>query len=240
MQEHNSSAPVATNATTTEMHNTVYGSFIKRMLDITLSVLALIILSPLLLSISILVRVNLGSPIIFKQRRIGKGNKEFCLLKFRSMSEARDANGIYLPDPERITKLGSFIRKTSIDELPSLINIIKGEMSIIGPRPLPVRYLTRYTPEQLRRHEVRPGLSNPATVNGRNAQTWDEQFAADVWYVEHMNFGVDVKSIVDTIKVVLNHKGATSEDGDSRCEFIGIADADSLVDVDSNYMKIMK
>jgi len=209
-------------------------------LDIVLSVFALIVLSPLILAVSVLIRLNLGSPVIFRQCRIGKGNKEFYLLKFRSMTEARDKNGVYLPDLKRITRFGRFIRAASIDELPNLINILKGEMSIIGPRPLPRRYLPRYTKEQLRRHEVRPGLSNAAVVNGRNTQNWDEQFAMDVWYVDHISFLVDVKSMIDTIRIILTHRGATSEDGDSRCEFVGTADPTSLVDFDNNYMKMQK
>ena len=149
-----------------------YERFVKRPLDFILSGCALIVLSPLLLVVSAMIKKDLGSPIIFKQHRIGLNDEEFSMYKFRSMTDARDENGVYLPDDQRITKLGSFIRKTSIDELPSLFNILKGQMAIIGPRPLPTRYLSRYSPEQRRRHEVRPGLSNPSTVNGRNCQTW--------------------------------------------------------------------
>ncbi len=219
--------------------NGIYARFVKRGLDVFLSVLALLILGIPMLVVALLIRMDMGSPVLFRQRRIGKNNKEISLLKFRSMTDARDENGVYLPDDQRITKLGNFIRKTSIDELPSLLNIIKGDMSIIGPRPLPARYLNRYTPEQLRRHEVRPGLSNPATANGRNAQTWEQQFEGDVWYVDHVSFSVDVRCIWDTIKVVLNHNGATSEDGGARGEFIGTASIEELqTDAEGNYMKL--
>ena len=216
----------------------MYAKYVKRFLDIVLSLFALVVLGIPMLVVAMLVKTKLGSPVIFRQRRIGKDNKEFMLMKFRSMTEDRDENGVYLPDAERITRFGRFIRVTSIDELPSLINILKGEMSIIGPRPLPVRYLSRYTPTQLRRHEVRPGLSAPSTAHGRNNQTWEHQFEGDVWYVDNMSFLVDAKSVIDTIKIVLNHKGATSSDGDVRSEFIGTADIKDLQDTDGNYMKL--
>ena len=216
-----------------------YRQFFKRFYDVVLSLFALIVLGIPLLIVSILVRKDVGSPILFKQHRIGKGNKEFSMYKFRSMSNERDENGIYLPDEQRITKLGSFLRKSSVDELPSLINIIKGDMSIIGPRPLPTRYLPRYTEEQRRRHEVRPGLSSPSTANGRNAQTWEHQFEGDVWYVDHLSLFVDVKSILDTIRVVLSHSGATADDGGARGEFVGTASVEDLVsDSEGNYMKL--
>lgn len=217
----------------------IYEKYIKRPLDYLLALIALIFFTPLFIIISILIKLNLGSPILFKQCRIGKNEKEFYMYKFRSMANARDENGVFLPDEQRITKFGRFIRKTSIDELPSLINILKGDMSIIGPRPLPVRYLNRYNDEQKRRHEVRPGLSNPSTVNGRNNQTWEQQFHGDVWYVDHISFITDVKSVIDTIKIVVNHNGATAEDGGARGEFIGIANAKELVtDVEGNFMKL--
>ena len=159
------------------------------------------------------------------------------MYKFRSMAVDNDVHDFSKKDEH--TKVGSFIRKTSIDELPSLINIIKGDMSIIGPRPLPVRYLERYTGEQLRRHEVRPGLSNPSTVNGRNEQSWEQQFEQDVWYVDHVSFAVDAKSVIDTIAVVLSQKGSTAGDGSARGEFIGTADVESLkADAEGNYMKL--
>lgn len=224
------------------MHHKPYGPyerFVKRPLDFILSLLALIVLSPLLLVVSLLIRKDMGSPILFKQHRIGKDDKEFSMFKFRSMTDARDQNGVYLPDDQRITKLGNFIRKTSIDELPSLINILKGDMAIIGPRPLPTRYLKRYNEKQRRRHEVRPGLSNPSTANGRNSQTWEQQFDGDVWYVDHVSFLTDFKSIIDTVKVVLKREGATADDGGARGEFIGIASKEDLeTDAEGNYMKL--
>lgn len=221
------------------LSNFFYKQFFKRFYDIVLSLLALLVLSPLLIIVSIISRVNLGKGVLFKQRRIGKGNKEFKLLKFRSMSEARDENGVYLPDDQRITKFGNFIRKTSIDELPSLLNILKGDMSVIGPRPLPVRYLPRYTEEQKRRHEVRPGLSNPATTHGRNAQTWEDQFKRDVEYVDSVSMWTDIKSIFSTVIVVLKKEGATAADQGARGEFIGIADPNNLnTDDEGSYMKV--
>ena len=181
----------------------------------------------------------MGKGILFKQKRIGKNNKEFKLLKYRTMTNERDENGVFLPDDQRVTKFGNFLRKTSIDELPSLINILKGDMSIIGPRPLPARYLPRYTDEQKRRHEVRPGLSNPATTHGRNAQTWEEQFKLDIEYVDHVSLWTDIKSIFSTIKVVLTREGATAEDDGARGEFIGTADPATLgIDEEGNFMKI--
>lgn len=173
------------------MNHTYYGpyeKYLKRQIDFILSLFTLIVLAIPLLIVALLVFIDVGAPVLFGQRRIGKGNKEFKMYKFRSMTNARDENGDYLPDDQRITKLGNFIRKTSIDELLSLINILKGDMAIIGPRPLPTRYLNRYTEHQLRRHEVRPGLSNPSTAHGRNNQTWDQQFEGDVWYVDHVSF----------------------------------------------------
>lgn len=217
----------------------MYKLLFKRLIDIVLSVFALVVLGIPMIIVAIIVRLDVGSPILFGQKRIGKGNKEFKMWKFRSMTNARDANGIYLPDPERITKFGSFIRKTSIDELPSLFNILLGDMSIIGPRPLPTRYLKRYTEEQKRRHEVRPGLSCPSVVKGRNDQSWEAQFEGDVWYVDNISFWVDLKSIIDTIGIVLSHKGATASDGSCRGEFIGIATPEELeTDSEGNYMKL--
>lgn len=216
-----------------------YAIYVKRILDIFFSLLALLVLGIPMLIVALLILIDMGSPVLFKQKRIGKNDKEFGMMKFRSMTDARDENGVYLPDEDRITRLGNFIRKTSIDELPSLLNIIKGDMSIIGPRPLPVRYLERYTKEQRRRHEVKPGLSNPSTTKGRNLQTWEHQFEGDVWYVDHVSFLVDAKSVFDTIKVVLIRDGATADDGGARGEFIGIANVeDLLTDAEGNYMKL--
>ena len=217
----------------------LYKPFFKRFYDIVLSFFALVLLSPLLIVVSIISRIKLGKGILFKQKRIGKNNKEFTLLKYRTMTNERDEKGVFLPDDQRRTKFGEFLRKSSIDELPSLINILKGDMSIIGPRPLPVRYLPRYTEEQKRRHEVRPGLSNPATTSGRNSQSWEDQFKRDVEYVDNLSLWTDIKSVFATIKVVLTREGATAEDDGARGEFIGIADLSSLTtDEEGNFMKI--
>ena len=217
----------------------LYKQIFKRFYDIFFSLIALIAFSPLLIVVSICNFISVGHPIIFKQKRIGKNNKEFKLLKFRSMKDLRDDNGVYLPDENRITKFGNFIRKTSIDELPSLFNVIKGDMSIIGPRPLPSRYLCRYNEEQLKRHNVRPGLSNPGIVNGRNTKTWDDEFKDDVWYANNVSLFTDIKAIIGTILIVITRKGSTSDDGGARGEFIGIADPNHLnVDDEGSYMKI--
>lgn len=217
----------------------MYRKIGKRIMDVVLSGMALVILAVPMLIVGLLIMIDMGTPVIFRQARIGKDNKQFMLIKFRSMTDARDENGVYLPDNERITRLGQFIRITSIDELPSLINIIKGDMSIIGPRPLPIRYLDRYTVKQRRRHEVRPGLSSPSVVKGRNNLSWEEQFEGDVWYVDNVSFATDVKSVIQTIKIVLTREGATAADGEARGEFIGTADVEQLkTDIEGNYMKI--
>ena len=216
-----------------------YRVFFKRFYDIFFSLLALLALSPLLLVTAVLVRIKLGRGVFFKQIRIGRGDREFNILKFRTMSDARDEQGNLLADEMRLTRFGKFLRKTSIDELPSLVNVLRGDMSIIGPRPLLARYLPRYTAEQRRRHEVRPGLSNPATAKGRNAQSWEDQFRGDVWYVDHYSFFVDLRSIFSTVLVVLTRKGATGTDGGARGEFIGTADPATLqADAKDNFVKL--
>ena len=158
-----------------------YEKYIKRLLDFTLSLLALIVLSPVLLITALLVRVRLGSPVIFRQPRPGKGGKVFRLYKFRSMTDQRDENGELLPDDQRLPPFGKALRRTSLDELPELVNILRGDMSIVGPRPLLVKYLPLYNEEQRHRHDVRPGLTGWAQVNGRNAISWEEKFSLDVW-----------------------------------------------------------
>ena len=198
-----------------------YEKYIKRLLDVVLSGIALIILSPVLLVTAILVRTKLGSPVLFRQERPGKDERIFKLCKFRTMTDARDENGELLPDEVRLTKFGRFLRSTSIDELPELWNILKGDMSIVGPRPLLVRYLPRYNAEQRRRHSVRPGLTGHAQANGRNALSWEEKFSLDVYYVDHISFILDVKTIFLTVKNVLKREGISSETSATMEEFMG-------------------
>lgn len=178
----------------------MYAKYFKRMLDFILSLIALIILSPILLIVAILVRIKLGSPIIFKQQRPGKDEKIFTLYKFRTMTDKKDENGNLLPDSERLTKFGKLLRSTSLDELPELINILKGDMAIVGPRPLLVEYLPYYTEEEKHRHDVRPGLTGLAQVNGRNSISWEEKFKYDVQYVKKITFLGDLKIILKTVK----------------------------------------
>lgn len=198
-----------------------YGKYIKRLLDFTLSFLALIILSPVLLVTAVLVRIKLGSPIIFHQERPGKSEKIFRLYKFRSMTDECDENGNLLPDDQRLTRFGQILRSTSLDELPELLNILRGDMSIVGPRPLLVKYLPLYNEEQKHRHDVRPGLTGWAQANGRNAISWEEKFKLDVWYVQHISFWVDVKVIFMTVKKVFCRDGISSETSVTMEEFSG-------------------
>ena len=177
----------------------IYQKYIKRILDITLSGAAIIVLSPVMGVTAILVKKKLGSPVIFKQKRPGKDEKIFTMYKFRTMTDERDEKGELLPDSIRVTKFGKMLRSTSLDELPELFNIFKGDMSVVGPRPLLVQYLPLYNEKQKRRHEVRPGLSGLAQVNGRNAITWDEKFKYDVEYVEKVSFALDVRIVLRTI-----------------------------------------
>ena len=188
----------------------MYRKCIKRLFDIVISLTALIILSPILLVVWILVRVKLGGPAIFTQQRPGKNEKVFKLYKFRSMTNERDENGELLPDEVRLTKFGKLLRSTSLDELPELFNILKGDMSLIGPRPLLVRYLPWYTEEERHRHDVRPGLTGLAQVNGRNALGWEDRFAYDLEYVNNLTFWMDVKIIGMTVGKVLKRSGTLS------------------------------
>lgn len=190
---------------------TFYQKYGKRFLDIIISLSALIILSPLLVLLYILVRVKLGSPAIFTQQRPGKDEKIFKLYKFRSMTDERDNDGNMLPDDQRLTSFGRKLRSTSLDELPELFNILKGDMSIVGPRPLLVDYLSLYNEKQKQRHVVRPGLTGYAQVNGRNALSWDKKFDLDLYYVKNVSFICDILIILDTIKVVFNKDGISSE-----------------------------
>lgn len=184
----------------------MYRKFFKRFFDIVLSLTALIVLSPVLLVVAVLVRVKLGSPVIFRQERPGKDERIFRLYKFRSMTDGRDEYGELLPDEMRLTKFGRILRSTSLDELPELWNILKGDMSIVGPRPLLVRYLPYYTEEERHRHDIRPGLTGLAQVQGRNLLAWEERFALDVEYVRNVSFVQDIKIVLLTIKKVLRRE----------------------------------
>jgi undecaprenyl phosphate N,N'-diacetylbacillosamine 1-phosphate transferase len=188
-----------------------YRRFIKRPMDFILSLMAIVVLSPVLLVVAILVSTKLGSPVLFKQKRPGLNDKVFMMYKFRTMTDERDENGELLPDSVRLTKFGRFLRSTSLDELPELFNILKGDMSIIGPRPLLVQYLPLYNDHQKRRHEVRPGLSGLAQVSGRNAISWEDKFNLDVKYVDSVSFIGDWKIIFLTIKKVFVREGINSE-----------------------------
>lgn len=190
----------------------MYKKWVKRCLDFLLSLCAIILLSPLLLVLTILVRVKLGSPVIFHQERPGKDEKIFTLCKFRTMTDERDEKGELLPDAVRLTKFGKFLRGTSLDELPELFNILKGDMSIIGPRPLLVSYLPYYSKREKLRHSVRPGLTGLAQVSGRNFIDWDRRMDKDVEYVEHLSFAMDRKVIWLTVKTVLGHTDEVAED----------------------------
>ena len=204
-----------------------YEKVVKRALDAFLSTLAFIVLSPVLLVTAILVRIKLGSPIIFCQTRAGRNEKPFKVYKFRTMTDARDENGNLLPDDVRLTGFGKKLRATSLDELPELINIIKGDMSIVGPRPLHVYYLPWYTEEQRKRHDVRPGLTGYAQAHGRNTVDWDDKFQMDVDYASHITFLGDCRIILDTVKTVFKHEGinsdtsATMEDFRDYCKIKG-------------------
>lgn len=200
----------------------MYERFLKRALDFVLSLVALVVLSPLMAVVAILVRVKLGSPVIFCQERPGKDEKIFKMYKFRSMTDARDENGELLPDEVRLTKFGKTLRATSLDELPELWNILKGDMAIVGPRPLLVEYLPRYSAAQHRRHEVRPGLTGYAQAYGRNSLSWEEKFEKDVYYVDHASFLLDLKILLKTISVVLKREGIASDASVTMEEFMGV------------------
>ncbi len=207
-----------------------YALFFKRLIDIVASLLVMVLFCWLYIIIAILVRIKLGSPVLFKQERPGKidpkTGKEtiFCLYKFRTMTDAKDKNGELLPDNVRLTPFGAWLRKTSLDEIPELLNIFKGEMSLIGPRPLLVRYLDRYNEEQHHRHDVRPGLTGYAQAHGRNTVSWEDKFAMDVWYTKNVSFMTDVKIFLDTIRIVLKKEGISSETSATMEEFMGTPD----------------
>lgn len=193
----------------------------KRLFDLVLTVPALALLSPVLAMTVLLVRIKLGSPVLFRQQRPGLHGQPFTLLKFRTMTDARDANGDLLPDEQRLPPFGRFLRRTSLDELPELINVLRGDMSLVGPRPLLMQYLDRYTPDQMRRHEVRPGITGWAQINGRNALSWEEKFALDVWYVDHLSLWLDLKIILLTMWKVLRREGISQEGFATMPELMG-------------------
>ena len=205
-------------------NNAFYEKGIKRILDAGCSALGLLLLSPVMLVTAILVKKNLGSPVIFYQSRPGRDGRIFNLYKFRTMKDARGANGELLPDEERLTPFGKALRATSLDELPELWNILKGDMSLVGPRPLLVKYLPRYNDEQRRRHDVRPGLTGWAQVNGRNNISWEEKFEYDIWYVDHVSLLLDAKILMMTVGKILRKEGISSEGSATMEEFMGTAE----------------
>ena len=193
----------------------------RRFFDLSVTLLALLLLALPLLLLALLVRTKLGSPVFFRQTRPGLHGKPFEMVKFRTMTDARDAQGELLPDSERLPPFGRFLRSSSLDELPELWNVLKGEMSLVGPRPLLMEYLPLYTPQQYRRHEVRPGVTGWAQVNGRNAISWEEKFALDVWYVENQSFWLDVKILFLTVKKVLVKDGISASGEATMTKFTG-------------------
>lgn len=199
----------------------MYCKYIKRLLDIVVSLCGIVVLSPIYLILGVLVRVKLGTPVIFKQDRPGKDEKIFRLYKFRSMTDEKDESGNLLPDEVRLTPFGKKLRSTSLDELPELFNILKGDMSLIGPRPLLVRYLPRYNEFQRHRHDVRPGLTGLAQINGRNAITWEKKFAYDVEYVNKLSFALDARIFIGTVRAVLKREGISGENSATMEEFMG-------------------
>ena len=201
--------------------NGIYRKFLKRPMDFILSLMAIIVLSPILLIVGVLVRFKLGSPVLFKQKRPGLKEKIFTMYKFRTMTDEKDENGELLPDSVRLTKFGRMLRSTSLDEFPELFNILKGDMSIVGPRPLLIQYLELYNDHQKRRHEVRPGLSGHAQVNGRNAISWEDKFNLDVEYVDNVSFIGDWKIIFLTIKKVFIKEGISQEGQETVQYFAG-------------------
>jgi len=196
-------------------------AFEKRALDVVGAAVALVVLSPLLLAIAISVRLAHGSPVLFRQTRPGRFGVPFELCKFRTMTDRRGPDGELLPDAERLTRLGRFLRRTSLDELPELLNVLRGDMSLVGPRPLLMEYLPLYSVEQGRRHEVRPGITGWAQVNGRNAQTWADRFRLDVWYVDHANFTLDLEILARTVTTVLGGEGISEAGHATRENFTG-------------------
>lgn len=203
---------------------TFYRRIGKRTLDLGLTLPALVILAPAAFAIGGLVRLKLGKPILFRQERPGHEGQLFELVKFRTMTDARGPDGELLPDQERLTPFGRLLRRTSLDELPTLWNVVRGEMSLVGPRPLLVQYLERYSPEQNRRHEVLPGITGWAQINGRNALEWREKFALDVWYVDHVSLRTDLAILLKTVAAVLDQRGISADGHATMPEFMGSQD----------------
>jgi lipopolysaccharide/colanic/teichoic acid biosynthesis glycosyltransferase len=193
----------------------------KRAVDLVLTVLLLVPLAPVMAAIAVAVRNKLGTPVLFSQRRPGLHGRPFTLYKFRTMTDERDMQGELLPDEQRLTPFGRLLRRTSLDELPEFYNVLKGDMSLVGPRPLLMRYLDRYTPEQMRRHEVKPGITGWAQVNGRNAITWEEKFAFDVWYVDHESLALDVKIMLLTLYKTVKREDINQPGQATMEEFMG-------------------
>lgn len=196
----------------------------KRLFDIAVSASLLVVLAPFFLVLALLVRMKLGSPVLFRQTRPGKNAEAFVMFKFRTMTDARGSNGELLPDMDRLTRFGRFLRSTSLDELPELWNVLRGDMSIVGPRPLLMEYLPLYSAEQARRHEVRPGVTGWAQVNGRNALSWEQKFLLDIWYVDNRSFWLDLKIIAHTVAKVVNRSGISAEGEATMPRFAGAQD----------------
>jgi lipopolysaccharide/colanic/teichoic acid biosynthesis glycosyltransferase len=199
----------------------VRSKVVKRSIDLTAAAAGLLVAAPVLVAVAAAVRVGLGSPVLFKQTRPGLHGRPFGILKFRTMRDAKDANGTPLPDSERLTALGRFLRASSLDELPELFNVLKGDMSLVGPRPLLMEYLERYSAEQRRRHDVRPGITGWAQVNGRNAITWDEKLSFDCWYVDNWTNGLDLKILLSTVLTVLRREGIGHGGAETMPVFMG-------------------
>jgi len=195
----------------------------KRTLDFLAAVCALFVLAPAFFALAVAIRLRMGGPVLFRQTRIGRDDRGFQIAKFRTMTDARDSAGNLMPDEDRLTALGRLIRRTSLDELPQLWNVLKGDMSLVGPRPLLPQYLPRYTALQRRRHEVKPGITGWAQVNGRNALTWEQKFELDVWYVDHAGFWLDIRILLLTLLQVTRHSGISQDGHATMPEFMGSA-----------------
>ena len=213
---------------------TFYQRVVKRAVDWLVAAIGLIILTPVLLPLAVVVRLTMGTPVFFRQERPGQGGKPFRMVKFRTMRDAVDAQGNPLPDAERLTQFGEFLRRTSLDELPELFNVLRGEMSLVGPRPLLMRYLDRYTPEQARRNEAKPGVTGWAQINGRNAISWENKFELDVWYVDHCSLWLDFRILLATVWKVIRRDGISSDSHATMPEFIGSGNDDHMLSKSSN------